>query len=146
MIGSKCIVAARYNMLCDVYEQTTTRNPETRQQERVWNRIGTFECLARGVSSSGVEGVGSSERHKGSRDYEELEYVRFFMSDKVSKRSVITNVREKQTERLLWTGDNGDALIHEVIGSAPSISPFGKLQEYEVFTELKQDGSVNVHE
>lgn len=132
------LVKARYNMKADIYVQTTSRHPETRQVMREWDFYRTVLCQARSIASEGIRTVGSTENFKNGQ-YEDDDYVRIRVSKPVSKRDRVRNIRHKSKSTGQYLEDNGSQEEFEVIGVQPSVDPFGRVVEYELLLYKVQD-------
>lgn len=138
-----CLTSARYNMLADIYEQVTTRDPNTGQTVRSWNKIDTVPCQASGVISEGIRTVGSTETfQRSTQDYEEEDWVKMKSVKLISKRARVMNIRSKGSAVPMWVEDDGvTPMIFEVKGSQPLPDPFGTLVEHETLLFVAQDGT-----
>jgi hypothetical protein len=135
------LIRARYNMKADVYIQSTTRDPDTRQFIRTWSFSETVLCQARSVASQGIKTVGSTESTSGAGVYEDEDYLRLRCSKSLSKRVRIRNVRNKAQATGDYTEDDSQQQQEEfeVTGVQPSVDPFGRVVEYEILCEKVQD-------
>lgn len=137
-----CLAKARYTMLADIYEQTTTRDPDTGETSRTWSYSATVPCQARGVISEGIRTVGSTEGYtRALNKYEEEDWVKMKSQDLISKRARVTNIRFKSSDTPTWVEDDGvTPMVFEVQGSQPLPNPFGRTIEHETLLFIVQDG------
>lgn len=127
-------------MKADVYIQSNTRDPDTRQFIREWSFSETVLCQARSVRTKGIKASGSTESIGSDGVYEDEDYLRIVSSRPITKRSRIRNVRHKAQAAGTYVEDDGSQQEEfEVIGSQPTFDPFGRVSEYEILCEKVQD-------
>jgi hypothetical protein len=152
MLGGGCLIGARYTMLADVVRQTATRDPDSGQISRVWDyeHPGTVRNLTVGILGGGIRVVGSTEMW--GEDYEEIEWAKMYISSQLIKMDVtdenlnvigeenvyitrrwrVTNIRQDDTGKYLWIGDDGEPIVFNIMGITPIMDPFGDPVEYEL--------------
>ncbi len=138
------VIHGRYNMQADIYEQTTSRDPDTGQTVRTWSFLKTVRCQARGVISEGIRTLGSTEGYtKAQMAYEEEDWVKLKLAEPLSKRHVVTNIRNLKSNDPIWFDFETDKpTVFDVKGSQPTPDPFGIPVEYEITLYRRQDGEV----
>jgi hypothetical protein len=126
-------------MKADVYTQSTSRDPDTRQFVRTWSFSKTVLCQSRSVQSQGIRASGSNEKTNGAGEYSDEDYLRLRCSQLLTKRDRIRNIRSKSVATGKYVEDGAQQEEFEVVGVQPSVDPFGRVVEYEVFCEKVQD-------
>jgi hypothetical protein len=126
-------------MKADVYIQSATRDPDTRQFIRTWSFSETVLCQARSVESQGIKAAGSTEKTSGTGEYEDEDYLRLRCSKRLTKRARIRNVRNKAQATGDYIEDDSQQEEFEIVGVQPNVDPFGRVVEYEILCEKVQD-------
>lgn len=126
-------------MKADIYTQTTSRDPDTRQVVRTWTLDRTVRCQARSIASEGIRTVGSTEQF--DTEYWNEDYVRMNITSRMSKRDRVRNIRHDQSDVALgqYLDDDGNPIEFEVLGVQPVQDPFGRTVEYDVLMFRVQD-------
>lgn len=137
------LTAARFNMTVDVYNKVTTRNADTGQLEAEWRYDRTIPCEGRGVVSEGIRTVGSTEDfNRAERGYGDVDWFKMRTDVQISKRSRITNCKDRRGNELWVDIDTGESVRFEVLGSQPLPDPFGRVYLYDTLCERVQEGLV----
>lgn len=129
-------------MLADVYGQTSGRN-EAGQVLREWDDTNAVSVanMTEGILGGGIRVVGSTETW--SEDYEEVEWAKMYISNNkvkddngneviITKRFRVKNIRDGETGKQLWVGDDGEPIEFKVLGVTPIMDPFGAQVEFEL--------------
>lgn len=124
-------------MKADIWTQTVTRDPDTRQVTRDWDYDRTVLCQARSIASEGIRTVGSTEQF--SKEYWDEDYVRMNIIKRMSKRDRVRNIRHYRTEESQYLDDEGNPIEFEVLGVQPVQDVFGRTVEYDVLMFRVQD-------
>lgn len=124
-------------MKADIYVQTTSRDPDTRQVTRSWAFDRTVLCQARSIASEGIRTVGSTEQF--SEEYWNEDYVRMNVTYRISKRDRVRNIRHYRTDESQYDDDDGNPIEFEVLGVQPVQDPFGRNAEWDVLMFRVQD-------
>lgn len=148
-----CLVSAQYNMWVTVLSQDVEapvdpgsgswvekQDPDTGEIERVWvpededtETPGVQErkipCSVRGIISSGVTDIGTTERYTAAGIYDNIDYARmkFPAGIILSKRDRVTNVVNSDGV-LIWQEEEmgiGVPTVFDVLGVTPVTDPFG---------------------
>jgi hypothetical protein len=97
----------------------------------------TIDCLARGVSGSGIQTTGSDEQF--GELYKNIEVVQLWVPAKVhlSKRDRVTNIRAKKGGAVVWIDEEYDnrPTVFNVSGVVPQFGPFNEHTHNLVFLE-----------
>lgn len=140
------VIRARYTMILDEYEQTSTRNPTTGQMTRTWEYLREVDCQARGVISEGIRTIGSSQDFRSAnRSYTDEDWVKVRTPKPLSRHSVVHNIRQRHTEETAWLDADEEPMYFDVMGTQPIIDPFGRITEYESTLFRKQDGLEDIN-
>ena len=125
-------------MLADFVDQTTTTNAAG-QTKRSWNFDDSIVVrnLTKAITGGGIRVVGSTELW--GEDYEDVEWAKMNISDQVlpggdlvTRRWRVANIRDRQSGKILWIGDDGLPIEFNVMGITPIMDPFGRAAEYEL--------------
>jgi hypothetical protein len=141
------VVTARYNMVFHLYLGKAEQNEDTGQVIRWWeiakDKKGNpreISCIARGVTGGGIRVVGSTERWGGG-EYSDVEWVKLWTREMVTKRDRIGNIRSKGRKVSDWRQGQGelDFIVFDVLGGTPIQDPFGRLVEYDVLLTRSEE-------
>lgn len=134
------LLASRYNMFADAYDQTSSQN-DLGQITRDWNYdnpvVEDFICLARGIQGGGIRVVGSTERWEP--EFEDVEWLRMQTQAPLSKRYRIGNIRDRNGN-IAWFDEEGNSLIFNIMGYESRFDPFSRRVENEVLLKRVQHG------
>lgn len=97
--------------------------------------VRTIDCLARGVTGSGIQAKGSDEQF--GETYRNIEVVQMWVpaSVRLSKRDRVTNIRSKKGGAVVWMDEEyGDRpTVFDVDGIVPQFDPFNNHTHNLVF-------------
>ena len=136
------LLAARYTMIADFYEQKVTRS-EAGQVIREWDRENpyTIKNLTEAVLTEGFRSVSVSE--VWSKDYEPQEYAKMYIANQaienefsspvlLTRRFRVGNIRDRMSKKVIWMDDFLKPMEFNVLGVSPVNDPFGNIVEYEL--------------
>jgi hypothetical protein len=117
-------------------------DPQTEQNEDLL-RIGTIDCIARGIVDGGIRVAGSTERF--GETYEDIDFVKLWVppNTKISKRDRVTNIKDA-SGHIQWTDeeysdpaldDTPRATVFNVNGVIPLFNAFNDVTEKFILLE-----------
>lgn len=143
----------------DTYgEWVNSQDPLTGEIVRVWKpyddpqtpdvdedilKIGTIDCLARGIVDGGIRVAGTTEWF--GADYRNIDFVKLWVppSVKISKRDRVTNIKDKYGH-IRWLNEEFEdpreltppkATVFNVNGVTPLFNAFNRIVEQFVLLE-----------
>ncbi len=143
------IISGKYNMKADVLHSVVidpvTNQPvpggstqdESGDITTTWDTVPDTDvnnipeldeiwCKAR--ASQGNRGVDSTE--DWDEQFIEVDWVQLKTNFPIRKTDRVTNIRDRHG-RQLWTDENGDPVLFDVVGIVPAVEPYGHLTEYD---------------
>lgn len=148
------LLAARYSMLADFYQQQTIQN-ESGQITRDWNREDPFVVrnLSQAILIKGARGDAMSE--KWTEVYEPYTNIKMFIATNkldssllgplgsakvggefdpeiITRRFRVGNIRDRATGEVLWFSDRNAPMEFNILGVTPTTDPFGRVVEFEL--------------
>lgn len=136
------VLAARYTMIADFYEQKTTRS-EAGQVVRNWDREHPYivKNLTEAIIVTGYRSVGVTE--SWGKDYDPQEYAKMYVSSQVidndfgspvvlTRRFRVGNIRDRMSGKVVWLDDLLKPTEFNILGVSPINDPFGNIVEYEL--------------
>jgi len=148
------LLAARYAMVADFYQQQTIQD-ESGQLTRQWNRADPFvvKNLSQAIIVKGARGDAMTE--KWTEVYEPFTNIKMFIAtneldssllgavggavlgdsfspEVITRRFRVGNIRERATGRVLWLSDRKTPMEFNVLGVTPVTDPFGRVVEFEL--------------
>lgn len=97
-----------------------------------WIFEKTITCFAEIVSDGGIKSSGTTETF--DMRYENIDWVKFTSSQPIRRSDRITNIRNADTNEIVWREEeikNRPATWFNSNGSAPITDPFGRVVEYK---------------
>lgn len=118
-------------------------NPVTPDVDEDVLKIGTIDCLARGIVDGGIRVAGTTERFGDT--YENIDYVKLWVPArvKISKRDRVTNIKDA-SGHIRWldeefidpaTAEVPKATVFNVNGVTPLFDAFNRMTEQFILLE-----------
>lgn len=130
-------------MLADVMELNISQNYSTGEIVREWVPSETINCRAKTI----ITDTGS-KRDAGTNfasSFKESQHIKLKSSNKISSRKKLTNIRDVNTNVVLFTENKIDEspTIYDVVSSEPVFDPFGRIIFYDtlLYRSDIQDGN-----
>lgn len=138
-----CLAYSTYTMKADVYEPTTTRNPDNGMVTKSWTLSGTIDCFVRTVIGSQL---GGNSAQVSLKDYiiQSNDFVKLRTSTPISSSSRIVAIRN--ADGVIWSetyiqnsaGGVDGATIFEPRGTTPLIDFTGRVTQYETILQRQE--------
>lgn len=138
-----CLAHSTYTMKADIYEPTTTRNPDNGMVTKQWTLTETIDCYARSVLGSQM---GGNSAQVSLKDYilQSTDFIKVRTSIPLPSGSRVVAVRN--TDGVIWSesyiqnsaGGVDGATIFEPRGTTPLIDFSGRVVEYETILQRQE--------
>lgn len=133
-----CLIGAGYVMTAEVYNQTSSQD-RSGQMVREWDYDNPIIITCNAEPAMSRSSSGATEIW--GMEYNAEDWIIVKTTTRLNRRQRIGEIKSGDT--YLWldapdpdvTGDEGDPMVFEIKGVAPSTDIFGKIVEYVVYAE-----------